>query len=334
MRKALAVSIVCLLLPLSGFTSVAQKSKTKLDLNELRSRLSKALAERATIVRDELNEPNGSANAGSYWLVYIQPKNTGHYSIKYRYNYNGTLYSHVERDLRFRVGETGCRRVPMGHGHYAKFCIGDTIILPIAVENFTEHEFSLKFTDEDVSDPALYESLKPTIQPFNPAASQLAYIGVRSELASIHGGGYTLQHLAVFEAKEPGRFNLALSNYPITGSTSGGYPVIVIEKNTPITALLASEHVEGFSKGFNGQEYSSSSGSNTSYLTDVLVIQTGDRFTFEFGSEKHSADDERNERNETTVDRRIEHPPYIAKLPFSFDKNWGYNGWIREWVMK
>jgi hypothetical protein len=329
MRKALAVSLTCLLFLTAGFTSTAQKSKSKVNLSDLRTGLSKALAQHASIVKDQLNEANSSANAGSYWLVYIQPKNPGHFSIKYRYKYNAPLYSHVETELRFRVGQTGCRRGPFGYGRYAKFCLGDTIILPIALENYTEHEFSFKFTDEFVNDVdwTADTSLKTTAPTANP---HFAFVGARSAVQLHRSLGYTLQRYATFEAKAPGRFNVSVSTLPPSGATAGGYPVIVLDKNTPITAVLASEQVEGFSMGFNGQEYSSSSGGNTSYLTEVLVIQSGDRFTFEYGTEVHSG---RSEREQKPVENKDLPPPYIERLPFAFDKTWGYTGWIKDWLV-
>jgi hypothetical protein len=332
MLKTLAVSVACLLVLGTGFRSAAQKSKTKVNLSHLRSGLAKALEGHALLLKDQLNEQNSSANAGSYWLAYIQPKKTGHFAIKYRYNYNGKLYSHVETELRFRVGKTGCRRGPLGYGRYSKFCLGDTIILPIAVENFTEHEFSFKFTDEFVNDVdwTTDTDLNTTAPTANPLSPNFAFIGARSAVQLHRSLGYTLQRYATFEAKAPGRFNLTVSTIPPAGATAGGYPVIVLDRNTPITALLANEQVEGFSMGFNGQEYSSSSGGNTSYLTEVLVIQSGDQFTFEYGTEVHSG---RSEREEKPLETKDLPPPYIEKLPFSFDKTWGYTGWIQDWIV-
>ncbi|HEY6804093.1 MAG TPA: hypothetical protein VI306_10975 [Pyrinomonadaceae bacterium] len=334
MCKALVVIVVCLLLSVT-----IVDAKPKVALSKLRSHLSTALGTRASIVKDELNQPNNSARAGEYWLVHVKPKSTGHFAVKYRYNYNDKLYSHVERELRFRVGKTGCLRNPDGNGVYAKFCLGDTIILPIALENFTEHEFSLKFTDELVNDDSYADDRQPdkTLPPANPASANLIYLGAYSATQLHRAGGYTLQRYAVFEARQPGRFTLALSNLPLSqnlSASAGGYSIIVVDRETPITALLANENVEGFSKGFNGQEYSSSTGSNTNYLTNVIVIQTGDRFTFNYASEVHSAREEWNERAKKTFDKPTLSPPSIAKLPFSFDPTWEYNNWIKDWVTR
>ena len=68
MRKLLAIFVVCLLLPAS-----VVRAKPKVDLAQLRSQLSTALGTRASILKDQLNQPNDSARAGEYWLVHIQP---------------------------------------------------------------------------------------------------------------------------------------------------------------------------------------------------------------------------------------------------------------------
>src|SRR5436190_12717641 len=151
-KVPMKIFLLCLVVLLSGIAA-AQKSKPgTVDTALLRTKLKAPFSDHLAIIKHETTRRSNWHGGQLFWLVYVQPKRVGHFSIKYRYNYNGSLYSHVERELPFRVGEQGCLRGPQGHGLYSKFCLGDTIILPIAIENFTEHEFSLKFTDEDIRD--------------------------------------------------------------------------------------------------------------------------------------------------------------------------------------
>jgi len=337
MNKPLFLTAGCLLLLLAGI-STAQKSQSKtIDTELLRTRLTAAFGDHLTITKHATTQRSNWHGGQLFWLVYVQPKRVGHFAIKYRYNFNGSLYSHVERELPFRVGKQGCLRSPQENGLYGKFCLGDTIILPIAIENFTEHEFSLKFTDEDVRDEPASPSTDQSFvnQPPNPVADHLVYLSNRSAVSLHRAGGYTLNRYATFEARKPGRFNLALSSSeisPIVKAKRGGITIIVVERTTPITAIAGREHVEGFSKGYDGREYSSSSGGGTSYLTNVLILQSGDRFTFEYDSESHSADYERKERAAATFDKQTNKPPVIHKLPFAFDPNWDYNEWIKNYL--
>ena len=337
MNKPLSLTAGCLLLLLAGI-STAQKTQSKtIDTELLRTRLTAAFGDHLTITKHATTQRSNWHGGQLFWLVYVQPKRVGHFSIKYRYNFNGSLYSHVERELPFRVGKQGCLRSPQENGLYGKFCLGDTIILPIAIENFTEHEFSLKFTDEDVRD----EPISPSADseslhlPPNPVANHLEYTGNRSHKSLHRAGGYTLHRYATFEARKPGRFNLALSssdNRPVVIPARGGLTIIVVDRTTPITAIAGRENVEGFSKGYDGREYLSSSGGGTSYLTNVLILQSGDRFTFEYNSERHSADDERKEPASETFGPPKDKSPVIHKLPFAFDPNWDYNEWIKNYL--
>ena len=331
------MKIFLLVVLLFGVAAAQKPQPRTVDTALLRTRLKTAFGDHLAIIKDETTQRSNWHGGQLFWLVYVQPKRVGHVSIKYRYNYNGSLYSHVERELPIRVGKQGCLRGPQGLGLYSKFCLGDTIILPIAIENFTEHEFSLKFTGEDVRDDPVSPSADPEsvdLAP-NPVADHLDYIGNRSHKSLHRAGGYTLHRYATFEAGKPGRFTLALSsseNRPVVIPARGGFTIIVVDRTTPITAIAGREHVEGFTKGYDGREYSSSSGGGTSYLTNVLILQSGDRFTFEYHSEMHSAEDERKERASETFGRPTDKSPVIYKLPFAFDPDWDYNEWIKNYL--
>jgi hypothetical protein len=336
-KVPMKILLLCLVVLLGGIAAAQKPKPGTVDTALLRTKLKAAFSDHLAIIKHETTRRSNWHGGQLFWLVYVQPKRVGHFSIKYRYNYNGSLYSHVERELPFRVGKQGCPRGPQGHGLYSKFCLGDTIILPIAIENFTAHEFSLKFTDEDVRDEPFSASADQASveRPTNPVADHLDYISSSSHVSPHRAGGYTLHRYATFEARQPGRFNLALTNgenRPVAIPELGGYPIIVVERTNPITAIAGRENVEGFSKGYDGREYSSSTGGGTSYLSNVIILQTGDRFTFEYGSEIHSRDDEWKERADKTFGQQSEKPPVIHKSPFAFDPDWNYNEWIKEYL--
>lgn len=338
MRNPLLATASCLLILLSSISTAQQPQSKTVDVAQLRPRLSQALGEHLTIVKDELTRRSNWHGGQLFWLVYVQPKHVGHYALRYRYNYNGSHYSHVERELPFRAGKQGCLRDLQDNGLYARFCLGDTVILPIAIENYTEHEFSLKFTSEQMGeeiDTVLGEPKRSKDLPNNPVEEHLVYIGNNTHKSLHRAGGYTLERYATFEARKPGRFNLWLTSSEVHSAASppekGGTPIIVVDRMTPITGIAGRESLDGFTMGFNGQEYNSSSGGGTSYLTNVVILQTGDRFTFSFFTSSRTAKMEWAERNAQKFDEKQDVDPVIYKLPFSFDKDWGYNEWIKDY---
>ena len=116
-------------------------------------------------------------------------------------------------------------------------------------------------------------------------------------------GGYTLEGHAVFEAQSPGRFNVTVSaNYADLPSAvlsgigaGGGIPIIVVSRETPVTLLASSHEVRGYTMGYNGKEYVSST-SGDAYMVDVMILQPGDRISLKYFTTIRSRNYERRER--------------------------------------
>src|SRR5207302_5824076 len=130
-------------------------------------------------------------------------------------------YSHIEQEVRVGVAPKGCGRGLPFAATYTRICLGDTIIFPVHINDFTHHQFKLinaeplnagsnwKTFDDPHSEtrgPGFDEA--PVA---NPVAEFLRYAGCYSLKAALGYPGYTLQWYAVFEAMKPGRFNLEVS---------------------------------------------------------------------------------------------------------------------------
>jgi hypothetical protein len=334
--------VVLLGLFLAGAATAQTTQSKSVDTAKLRTALSATLGSHFSIVKDELAQRSNWHGGQLFWLVHVKPAHAGHFTIKHRFKYNDPLYSHVERELRLRVGKQGCLRSPMHPGNFAKFCLGDTVILPIDINKFTEHEFSLRVTREEIDgdlEPTKQPTNAPTIAdgPTNPIGEHLALIETNESQSPHRGvGGYTLIRSVTFEARKPGRFNLALTSTDTPDITTSplkpdSFPVIVVDRATPVTGIIAHDNVTGYSIGPNGVEYASSHGGNTSYVTNVLIIQTGDRFSFDYqridrsGSQAHA---------EQPAQKSEPPAPIIHKLPFSVDNDWSYNEWIKDYLPK
>ena len=345
-------AVICLLLFGSIVPLVAQTSgpRKEFDPGLLRAKLITAVASDFEILKDELKERSSASGGGTYWLVHVKAKHSGDFVFTYRYNYSDSHYSHVEREFGLRVGPRACRRGPPFTGSYSRFCVGDTIILPIAINNFTEHEFSLKSREYTKDENAAFEKEAPGLggeglneSPVpNPASDHLRYAGTSSHKMLHRNGGYTLEAYATFVAERPGRFNLALSSairsmpadLSSPGIALGSVPIIVVARETPVTLLASRHEVRGYSKGYDAREWVSST-SGDAFMTELIILQPGDRIALKYHSSIRSRETEWKERagnvrNLPSTDDAP--PPRIIKLPFSLQTQYDFTEWLVNYL--
>jgi hypothetical protein len=299
----------------------------------LRGALAAALGDNFEIARDRLARRSNYHGGGLYWLAHLRASRPGGFHVKYKYRYRDhvhpedPLYNFVERDTTISVGPRGCARIPSGN----HVCVGDTVILPVVFNDFTEHSFTLA---AEPHTPASEDSGSPSRdaddatlrrEPVNnPAAEFLKYVGSRAYYSPHRAPGYTLTFYATFEAVRPGSFNLSLGlRAPAAGTQAvdGSVPVVVVERGEPVTILSTRENVHGYTERF-------SSNSSDNYLTTPLILQPGDRITLQYYSRSHrglSAGGENEEELEASVK---DYPPVVTMLPFDFDPESDFNEWL------
>lgn len=348
-RALVGILLLVLISPLSAKTS----SQQPVDLGRLRSEFAAAVGKDFEIVRDEFKQRANARGGGTYWLAHVKAKHSGDFSLTYRYNYNDSHYSHVERQFNLGIGPKGCRRRPPHAGSYSRFCVSDTIIIPIVINNFTEHRFFLtsrintKEEDAASETPPLEMNEQDLVDSpvSNAVEGYLHYVGSTSHKSLHRNGGYTLEAYAVFAAERPGRFNLALSTaFPdapagIRSSVgvSPGVPVIIVSRDTPVTLLASGHEVRGYTKGYDGREYVSST-SGDSFMTDLLILQPGDRISLKYHTSRRSAYYERRERAGDLRDdnlrdsRDVVPPPRIIKRPFNPNDEYDFTEWLTDYL--
>jgi hypothetical protein len=339
--KALVVAL-SLFVVASGALSAAsgQKSKAsfKRDANALRRAFAEACAGDFEIVKDEFRDRTAKQGGEGFWLVYFMPKHSGEFTIKYRYDYNEPLYTYVEHEINLNVGERGCRRLS-NNGTIVSACLGDTIILPVVVNNFKGHTFSLtsREAQKDVSQEiqtAWRESEEKGLsaEPVNnPASEFMKYVGRQVHYMPHRSPGYTLEHTAMFEAVKPGKFNIALAprmhgDTQTSLSASGSVPVVIVEKNAPVTLLLSRESVVGRDEKHGFESYS-----GNEYLTSVKILQVGDRLTLTY-SGRNSRGEAVRDADDMQAQWLKEVVPVIGLLPFSVDTEYNYDSWIVDYL--
>jgi hypothetical protein len=319
------------------------------DATQLRRALARALGGEFEIVRDELTRRSTYYSGGGFWLVHVRPKRAGQFSLKYVYEYDdpfdksGEPHARVERTIALGVGPRGCWRRPEHMASRYEPCLGDTIILPIALDAYkTEYAgHTFEFTVHSVAPeaaPAGPEKWEEDLARqqeagldkeavANPSAEHLKYLGRTTHIMPHRAPGYTAVSYATFEAVKPGRFNLSLGasapGVPPDGHPGGGsVPVIVVERGTPVTWLAAQESVSDH-KG----RFSSHWGEN--YLTSPVIMQPGERLTLPFHSFSRRGSKSESKPNERELARNV--APVIHRHPFHIDRDDNYNEWIIDY---
>jgi hypothetical protein len=316
------------------------------DTSELRRLFVEAFGEDFELVRDEVARRSTWHGGGQFWLAHAKPKRSGHFKLKYKYRYvdrvrpKDPLYEWVEHEIPVWVGPRGCRRRVQDR-NYADVCLGDTVIVPVVLDNFNGHTFSLTGRELQPPSEPLAESLrmemaaraeadkKLNTEPVaNPAGEFLKYVGSSAHYSPHRAPGFTMSFYATFEAVKPGSFNLSVGarvteDLPLGVGRSGGVPVIIVKEGTPLTLLASGEYVNSYGGGF-------SSGTGNGYLTTPLIMQPGDRITLEFHgySVRGFRSEERTESDPEVAVKKV--APVISMSPFYVNPEESFNQLVVE----
>lgn len=348
-RTACAALAACALSFAPSFLPAAAQERrppVERDAGALRRALAGALGGEFEIVRDELTRRSTYHGGGAYWLAHLRPKRPGGFTLKYAYRYEDpfttgdTRETRAEHSFQLNVGPRGCRRRPAHMASSFEPCLGDTVIVPIALDAYrrvyTGHTF--EFTARPAAPraaPAGPEDWELRLSQqqdaelrrdavANPLAAHLKYLGSTVSVRPHRSPGYTAEYHATFEAVSPGRFNLLLGvGAPGApgpgGGAGGGVPVIVVERGTRVTWLAAQEAVSEYIGGF-------SSHAGNSYLTTPVVMQPGERLTLRYdGYTRRGLRAAGDGPGEVEAHPR---PPVITRLPFRVDPDESFNEWI------
>ena len=328
-RLLLLLAALCLCATAAAQSSKEQEFRPdaarRAEAERLRAALATAVGENFEVTRDKLTRRSNWHGGSVYWLAHLRAKRPGEYSLKYRYRYKDhvnpkdPLYTFVEHQTSVRVGPRGGPRQP----RYTFVCVGDTVILPVLLNDFTEHTFSIVAQPHTPGDAATEKRWRETEAARlhrehvnNPAAEFMRYVGRSAHYSPHRVPGYTMTFHATFEAIKPGSFNLSVGGNPV--------PVVVLAPGEPVTVIAARNDEHGYSERF------SSNGGGNDYLTTPLILEVGERFTLEYltySIRGRSALGENEEALEATVKDR---PPSIKLLPFQVDPAQDFNEWLVE----
>lgn len=333
-----ALSILLITTAYFAAVSAVHGQKKTFDLEQVRNNFKAASTEYFELVRDELAGLESEKRPDAYWLVSVKPKRTGHYAVKYVYKYDDPFYGDGENTINVRVGPGKCDRQSEAESGISRFCLGDTVILPVRAGNRYNYSFSVKFTEEAAPETdrsplrdyaAEVLAQQSSGEPVkNPLESHLKFLGIRSEVMLHRSSGSTITYFATFQAIAAGRFNIALSaesekgGFPATPAILGeGTAVVILEPGTPVTYLARHEDTINYA---DEKKFSSHSGGT--FPTNLLVLQPGEVFSLLF-----STVTTRDNFGKKTGGIRAHPWPVIRKAPFFIDRKWGYNQFIADY---
>jgi hypothetical protein len=338
--KVTIATLLWVCLQLTSPAVLAQKTEKATYSATLHARFTETFDRDFDLVSDQLKTRAVERGGGNYWLAFVKPKRTGYFSLQYRYREREPLETR-EHEIHFSIGPKGCRRGLPDSGVYGRFCIGDTIIVPVLVNNYSGHEFKLAKVDytDGKEDPPISGVDSQGLDKFaltNPAAPILQYAG-RSAYRMLHRiPGYTLTLSAHFQAQNPGRLNVLLSaEGQLTSNVRGsdGVPIIVLPRDAPATLIAGREEVRGYRKGFDGKEYLAST-SGGSYMTSVMILQPGDRINVNYFSIVRRGNFVGGRFDEIGPDPKENLKPVISVRPFAPDTRYDFTEWIVDYLQR
>ena len=342
MKSRFLVVAASLFVLFASATAQTRRS-AKADPASLRANFLAAVGSDFELVQDKIASRTIEQGGGSYWLAFVKPRRAGYFALQYSFKPRDLHYSHEEREVKFGVGPKSCRRGPPDAGVYGRFCVGDTVIIPVFVELAAAYEFKLAKAELTADEGKTFDELYPNFRDRNldktavenPSES-LRYVGRGSHKALHRIPGYTLNLYAEFEAVKPGKFNLLLSSSAYAGPSDkppvGSIPIIVVDRGTPVTLIAGREETRGFTMGHNGQEYVSSTSGN-SYMTRLIVLQPGDRMSFSYLSVRRGPQFEREGyARRDGVDPGENTMPVISVHPFALETRHDFGAWLVNYL--
>jgi len=104
-----------------------------------------------------------------------------------------------------------------------------------------------------------------------------------------------------------------------------GVPIIVVARDAPVTMIAGHEEVRGYRRGSDGREFVSSTSGNN-YMTNLMILQPGDRISLRYFSAVHRQESFATRSDQAAKEDDVK--PTITTHGFSVDLNYGFNEWL------
>jgi len=321
--------LLVLTISLAVFAVPAQGQIEKPDLARLRASFGAAVSNDFTIVKYRVVEHDDKWRGGTYMLVHVRPKKSGRYRLTYSYRVDDKFYYEGESEFLIRVGDKTCKRdLQADSPEWALFCLGDTVIIPLRIQNVSSPSFRLESDLGSLPGGYPYyprtHFLQKKPEVANPLEASIVYHGFRSGgmMSRAANGGGTVTYEAVFEAKSPGRFNLGLARKGEQYTRE--VPVVIVKPGVPVTSIIPFEKITDYTKG---RSYSSAN--RKSYQSLLQILQPGDTWTELYST---IIIPEGEYASNTRIPEDSDAPPVITALPFDLKKSEDFYNWMADYL--
>jgi hypothetical protein len=338
---SLLLSVCALHLPAAPSASAAQQT-SKPDVARLRKLFVSAFGEDLELLSDEVKDMGVSL--GRYWLVRVRPKRTGFFIVRYSnlYRLKNTPLPFIDHEIHIKVAERGCRRSLMKYRAYAYLCLGDSLLVPVGLNDSTSLKFSRTSAEERIARQEAEAAEEPEAPDFsgldnqpveNPVETYLKYLGRGYNFMSHRDlAGITVVGNAAFQARTPGRLNLRLTArapdrlkpYIKSEYERESVPVIILPDGAPLTLIAPQERTVSYDERNQPRVYNSQV-----YQVSVLFLQPGDTLKVAFFAERWRRDTKEWETIKPLV-KEVE--PVIGQLPFAFKGGYSYDDWLINYL--
>ncbi|MEO6390443.1 MAG: hypothetical protein ABIP75_01245 [Pyrinomonadaceae bacterium] len=332
---SLVSCVLAVTIPVSG---QRKRPSAMVDTDQLRRDFLAAVGRDFELVKDELKAGPPEIGGLPYWLAYVKPKRQSLFTLKYTYNFRDGSYVRGEGVYDLRVSDPGCPRALLPYTSAGNVCLGDTVIIPIRLHGIFNHKFTLTDAPEAIlmdGDPArrLPQGLnRPQPSPAsitNPVAPNLKFLGTSRHELLYRNLDVMVVYSAVFQAVEPGRFNLSVRPDPSANPESelgkrifeNELAVIVVALDAPVTFLAEHENTTDHSR-FKGVTV----GNSNNYQITTQIIQVGDVISVSYASEYVRA---KVSRDISETEQSASIRPEIIRGEFK-PKTDRYDAWILD----
>jgi hypothetical protein len=343
-RSYFCLMVISLTFAVAVVRAQAQQTITRpAEISRLRRDLVAAIGPDFELTKDEVTTGPAELSGLTYWLAWVRAKRPGHFTITYAINFRDGSYVRGERSYELRIGPAGCRRSLMPYVSAGNYCLGDTVILPIRLQGYLNHKFSVKETADDnpiTADPTvrLPDGLNirqpPPESVINPLNGILNFLGTARNEFLRANLSVVVEYSAVFQADRAGRFNLAVRtdaaetsrSEPPNQDLDNDLSIIVVDRTTPVTFLAAQENTIDYTK-----DPRVTVGNSNSYLTRTLILQSGDIISLPYASKYRPAKaigaglPAEDNPNSTAL------RPLILRREFKPKKD-GFDAWIQNYL--
>lgn len=265
-----------------------------------------------TVVHDTIRTKQMGTEATRYWLVTLQPKQPGQFTLRYTFYRSGDAYPYGDREYAVNAGTAGCERVWFREQFFPDLCLGDRVVIPIEIRQGSSHYAfgrRSRFATEKPNYlrlPKEYPKLNPAEAPLQASIpsppSYFRYLG-RTTIGrgggSTAGGDLPVPFSTLLAAQKVGSLFLTIRLNPSPGLVQRlqqqkqrderqNRPdfdpfmgtVIIKAKSEPVTVLPLQETNNDYEITDNRRFYRYRS---KGFSVETIQARVGDRLWFDYG---------------------------------------------------